>query len=145
MAGLMVQLRQRTELEQALARRLDLLDPSPMDIEIEDIAHGLARVARWNGQTFGTRVFTARKGQKVGEDDQGNRYPVVYEIDEFRCIFCGFCEESCPVDSIVLTGVLEYHMETREESILTKDKLLALGDRFESEIAEARNKDAAYR
>jgi NADH-quinone oxidoreductase subunit I len=36
-------------------------------------------------------------------------------------------------------------METREESILTKDKLLALGDRFESEIAEARNKDAAYR
>src|SRR4051794_30188986 len=34
-------------------RRLDLLDPSPMDIEIEDIAHGLARVARWNGQTVG--------------------------------------------------------------------------------------------
>jgi len=39
-------------------RRLDLLDPSPLDIEIEDIAHGLARVARWNGQTSGTHAFS---------------------------------------------------------------------------------------
>jgi len=39
-------------------RRLDLLDPSPLDIEIEDIAHGLARVARWNGQTNGSHIFS---------------------------------------------------------------------------------------
>ena len=39
-------------------RRLDLLDPSPMDVEIEDIAHGLARVARWNGQTTGAQIFS---------------------------------------------------------------------------------------
>ena len=39
-------------------RRLDLLDPSPLDIEIEDIAHGLARVARWNGQTIGANIFS---------------------------------------------------------------------------------------
>jgi 5'-deoxynucleotidase YfbR-like HD superfamily hydrolase len=39
-------------------RRLDLLDPSPLDIEIEDIAHGLARVARWNGQTNGPHIFS---------------------------------------------------------------------------------------
>jgi 5'-deoxynucleotidase YfbR-like HD superfamily hydrolase len=39
-------------------RRLDLLDPSPLDIEIEDIAHGLARVARWNGQTEGPNIFS---------------------------------------------------------------------------------------
>ena len=39
-------------------RRLDLVDPSPMDIEIEDIAHGLARVARWNGQTIGEHAFS---------------------------------------------------------------------------------------
>ena len=39
-------------------RRLDLLDPSPLDIEIEDIAHGLARVARWNGQTLGEHPYT---------------------------------------------------------------------------------------
>ncbi len=35
-----------------------------------------------------------------GEDDQGNRYPIVYEIDEFRCIFCGMCQEVCPVEAI---------------------------------------------
>src|SRR5581483_11120210 len=39
-------------------RRLDLLDPSPLDIEMEDIAHGLARVARWNGQTKGAHIFS---------------------------------------------------------------------------------------
>ncbi|MGL4728011.1 MAG: YfbR-like 5'-deoxynucleotidase, partial [Bosea sp. (in: a-proteobacteria)] len=39
-------------------RRLDLLDPSPLDVEIEDIAHGLARVARWNGQTYGPHAFS---------------------------------------------------------------------------------------
>ncbi|MEP5930125.1 MAG: hydrolase, partial [Nitratireductor sp.] len=39
-------------------RRLDLLDPSPLDVEIDDIAHGLARVARWNGQTHGDHAFT---------------------------------------------------------------------------------------
>ncbi len=39
-------------------RRLDLLDPSPLDVEIQDIAHGLARVARWNGQTLGTHAYS---------------------------------------------------------------------------------------
>ena len=39
-------------------RRLDLLDPSALDVEIEDIAHGLARVARWNGQTSGPHIFS---------------------------------------------------------------------------------------
>src|SRR5204863_1328486 len=39
-------------------RRLDLLDPSPLDVEIADIAHGLARVARWNGQTKGAHIFS---------------------------------------------------------------------------------------
>jgi NADH-quinone oxidoreductase subunit I len=77
--------------------------------------------------------------------EDGTRRTTSYDIDLFKCIYCGFCEESCPVDSIVLTDFLEYHMETREESILTKDKLLAIGDRFESKIAEDRKKDAAYR
>ncbi len=39
-------------------RRLDLLDPSPLDVEIDDIAHGLSRVARWNGQTVGPHIFS---------------------------------------------------------------------------------------
>lgn len=77
--------------------------------------------------------------------DDGSRRTSRYDIDLFKCIFCGFCEESCPVDSIVLTSYLEYHFETREEGTVSKEQLLAIGDRFESEIAEDRNKDAAYR
>ena len=75
----------------------------------------------------------------------GQRRTTRYEIDLFKCIYCGFCEESCPVDSIVETHIHEYHFEKRGENILTKDKLLAIGDRFESEIASRRAADAAYR
>ena len=49
-------------------RRLDLLDPSPFDIEIEDIAHGLARVARWNGQTIGEHAFSVAQHSLVVEE-----------------------------------------------------------------------------
>jgi 5'-deoxynucleotidase YfbR-like HD superfamily hydrolase len=49
-------------------RRLDLLDPSPLDIEIEDIAHGLARVARWNGQTLGDHAFSVAQHSVVVEE-----------------------------------------------------------------------------
>jgi hypothetical protein len=49
-------------------RRLDLLDPSPMDIEIADIAHGLARVARWNGQTVGEHAFSVAQHCLVVEE-----------------------------------------------------------------------------
>lgn len=49
-------------------RRLDLLDPSPLDVEIEDIAHGLARVARWNGQTIGEHAFSVAQHSLVVEE-----------------------------------------------------------------------------
>jgi 5'-deoxynucleotidase YfbR-like HD superfamily hydrolase len=49
-------------------RRLDLLDPSPLDVELSDIAHGLARVARWNGQTSGDHAFSVAQHSLVVED-----------------------------------------------------------------------------
>ena len=67
-------------------RRLDLLDPSALDIEIEDIAHGLARVARWNGQTSGAHIFSvaqhcllveALARAKVPRLDRGRRLAVL--------------------------------------------------------------------
>jgi NADH-quinone oxidoreductase subunit I len=75
----------------------------------------------------------------------GTRRTTRYDIDLFKCIFCGFCEESCPVDSIVETHVLEYHGEKRGDLYFTKDMLLAVGDRYEKEIAAAREADARYR
>jgi NADH-quinone oxidoreductase subunit I len=77
--------------------------------------------------------------------EDGTRRTTLYEIDLFKCIFCGFCEESCPVDSIVETDILEFHFEERGEHIMTKEKLLAVGDRFEESIAANRRDDAAYR
>jgi NADH-quinone oxidoreductase subunit I len=75
----------------------------------------------------------------------GSRRTTRYDIDLFKCIFCGFCEESCPVDSIVETRVYEYHFENRGEQIMTKDKLLAIGDKYEPELAADRQAQAAVR
>ncbi len=77
--------------------------------------------------------------------DDGSRRTTRYDIDLSKCIFCGFCEESCPVDSIVETREYEYHGETREDLLMTKEKLLAMGDKYEEEIAADRAKDAIYR
>src|SRR6202046_3413093 len=68
-----------------------------------------------------------------------------YDIDLTKCIFCGFCEESCPVDSIVETHIFEYHGEKRGDLYFTKDMLLAVGDRYEAEIAANKAADAPYR
>ena len=77
--------------------------------------------------------------------EDGTRRTTRYDIDLFKCIYCGFCEESCPVDSIVETDISEYHFENRGENVVTKAQLLAIGDRFEAQIAAARQQDAAYR
>ena len=77
--------------------------------------------------------------------EDGSRRTTRYEIDLFKCIYCGFCEESCPVYSIVETNIYEYDFETRGEHIMTKDKLLEIGDKYEAEIAAARAADAPYR
>jgi len=77
--------------------------------------------------------------------EDGTRRTTRYEIDLFKCIYCGFCEESCPVDSIVETDILEFHFENRGEHVVGKEKLLAIGDRYEASIAANRKQDAAYR
>ncbi len=75
----------------------------------------------------------------------GSRRTTVYDIDLTKCIFCGFCEEACPVDAIVETRVLEYHGEQRGDLYYTKEKLLAVGDQYEEQIARDRAADAKYR
>jgi len=77
--------------------------------------------------------------------DDGTRRTTRYDIDLIKCIYCGFCEESCPVDSIVETDIHEFHFETRGEMVYTKPMLLAIGDRYEADIAAARAQDARYR
>ncbi len=77
--------------------------------------------------------------------DDGSRRTTRYDIDLTKCIFCGFCEESCPVDSIVETRIFEYHGEKRGDLLMTKSRLLEIGDMVEKQLAEDRAKDAIYR
>ena len=79
----------------------------------------------------------------VGDD--GTRRTTRYDIDLFKCIYCGFCEEACPVDAIVETRIHEYHMERQGENIMTKDKLLAVGDKYEAMISADKAADASFR
>ncbi len=75
----------------------------------------------------------------------GTRRTTRYDIDLFKCIYCGFCEESCPVDSIVETRIFEFHFENRGEHVITKQQLLAIGDKYEQQLAADRAADAKYR
>ena len=75
----------------------------------------------------------------------GSRRTTKYEIDMFKCIYCGFCEESCPVDSIVETSISSYHFEEAKNRVLNKEQLLAIGDKYETLIAQDREKDHEFR
>ena len=75
----------------------------------------------------------------------GSRRTTRYDIDMTKCIYCGFCQEACPVDAIVEGPNYEFAAETREELFYNKEKLLANGDRWETEIANNLSIDAPYR
>ena len=75
----------------------------------------------------------------------GSRRTTRYDIDMTKCIYCGYCEEACPVDAIVLTHIDNYHGESRQDLLYTKEMLLAVGDKYEAEIARNRELDAKYR
>ena len=77
--------------------------------------------------------------------DDGSRRTTRYDIDMVKCIYCGLCQEACPVDAIVEGPNIEYAVETREELYYDKDRLLANGDRWEREIARNLELDAPYR
>jgi NADH-quinone oxidoreductase subunit I len=77
--------------------------------------------------------------------EDGTRRTTRYDIDLIKCIYCGFCEEACPVDAIVETHILEFHGEKRGDLYYTKPMLLAIGDKYEAEIAANKAADAKYR
>ena len=68
-----------------------------------------------------------------------------YDIDMTKCIYCGLCQEACPVDAIVEGPNFEFSTFTRQELFYNKEKLLANGDRWEQQLAENIRLDAPYR
>ena len=77
--------------------------------------------------------------------NDGTRRTTRYDIDMVKCIYCGFCQEACPVDAIVEGPNFEFSVETREELLYDKEKLIANGDRWERELARNIALDAPYR
>ena len=75
----------------------------------------------------------------------GSRRTTRYDIDMVKCIYCGLCQEACPVDAIVEGPNFEFATETREELLYDKERLLANGDRWETELAARIEADSAYR
>ncbi len=79
------------------------------------------------------------------ERADGTRRTIQYDIDMFKCIYCGFCEEACPVDAIVETRIFDYHYESAQDKVMTKEMLLDMGDRHEQQIAADRSVESNYR
>ncbi|XP_035215462.1 NADH dehydrogenase [ubiquinone] iron-sulfur protein 8, mitochondrial-like [Stegodyphus dumicola] len=79
------------------------------------------------------------------EREDGSRRTTRYDIDMTKCIYCGFCQEACPVDAIVEGPNFEYSTETHEELLYNKEKLLSNGDKWEPEIAANIEADYLYR
>ena len=75
----------------------------------------------------------------------GSRRTTRYDIDLFKCIYCGYCQEACPVDAIVETRIYEYSFENRQDAVLTKEKLLEIGDKYETQLAADIAAQADYR
>jgi len=79
------------------------------------------------------------------EREDGSRKTTRYDIDMTKCIYCGFCQEACPVDAIVEGPNFEYAAFSHEELLYDKEKLLANGDRWETEIAKNLESEVQYR
>jgi NADH-quinone oxidoreductase subunit I len=112
--------------------------------------HALRRYANGEERCIGCKLCEAVCPAlaikiEVAERDDGTRRTTQYDIDLVKCIFCGFCEEACPVDAIVETRIFEYHGESRGELYYTKPMLLAMGEKYEEQVALDRAADAKYR
>lgn len=77
--------------------------------------------------------------------EDGSRRTTRYDIDMTKCIYCGLCQEACPVDAIVEGPNFEFSTETREELMYNKEKLLAVGDKWEREISKNLETELMFR
>ena len=106
------------------------------------MARSVASPASFARRSVPAQAITIEAGPRRND---GTRRTTRYDIDMVKCIYCGFCQEACPVDAIVEGPNAEFAVETREELYYDKDRLLENGARWEREIARNIALDAPYR
>ena len=129
-------------------RRLNLLDPSPLDIEIEDIAHGLARVARWNGQTLGSQIYSVAQHSLLVDAIAGHLAPSISQTTR-RAVFLHDAAEYVigdiisPFKSVI--GEAYHETEARIlEAVMRRFDLPAPMTRIAQDLAKKADRAAAY-
>ena len=88
---------------------------------------------------------SARRSRRAEVREDGSRKTTRYDIDMTKCIFCGFCQEACPVDAIVEGPNFEYATESHEELLYDKQKLLENGNKWETAVAANLASEIPYR
>ena len=148
-------MRQGQEMARAFNPALESLDPRAFEKMIPTMPADMLEM--WFGKTFNRDGLDAKtrllltigaitvQGALAEPREDGSRRTTRYDIDMVKCIYCGLCQEACPVDAIVETPNLEFSTETREELFYDKQKLLDNGDRWEVVIARNLELDAPYR
>ena len=118
-------------------------------IEVEEFWSKIHEDIISQGKKVSWAIWKRLPGEAITIDStersDGSRKTTRYDIDMMKCIYCGLCEESCPVDAIVQGPNFEFSTETREELYYNKEKLLDNGDRWESVLAANIRADKAYR
>ena len=129
-------------------RRLDLLDPSPLDVEIADIAHGLARVARWNGQTTGAHIFSVAQHTLLVETVMRHEHPRVDQRMRLAALLHDAPEYVIGDMISPFKAVLEGHYKAVEKRLLGAIHIrFGLPPELPAEITErikAADRGAAY-
>jgi 5'-deoxynucleotidase YfbR-like HD superfamily hydrolase len=129
-------------------RRLNLLDPSPLDIEIEDIAHGLARVARWNGQTLGAHIYSVAQHSLLVDRIAGVMSPSV-SLATRRAVLLHDAAEYVIGDMIspfkaVIGGAYRDTEARILDAILRRFDITAPMTRIATDLAKKADKAAAF-
>nr|XP_031546973.1 NADH dehydrogenase [ubiquinone] iron-sulfur protein 8, mitochondrial [Vicugna pacos] len=140
-----------TELIRGLGMTLSYLFREPATINYpapgEPVPRGWESCAQGLSWLAGDSTLPASQAITIEAEPRadGSRRTTRYDIDMTKCIYCGFCQEACPVDAIVEGPNFEFSTETHEELLYNKEKLLNNGDKWEAEIAANIQADYLYR